>query len=327
MNYYDICKQFQKFNLSKSDYGNIFINDQTDLDEESIKTFFSKQVDMINHFDKYTNFYFPFDISSVINVVTANDGTMVKQMVTFIDNAEHKLSSPIDFVFRMANSFEFHGYILIVPFEDMAETCQTIQKEYPEEFVLEQGTRFLDNSEYKYGMICHIKKFIVKFANTGKVITNDPILRDLKCFEDVNGTLSKKHVDNFEILLDRTYTTIWLNLSYFMKLVIDPSLFVVEERVASSKKGSIKLKSNSSPLFHVIDIKTLRTKYIKRESDGDFGNKKAPHERRRHTRTFRSDFYKNKKGETIIIEPTWIGPTESFNPDKNRLYKVRLDIG
>lgn len=115
---------------------------------------------------------------------------------------------------------------------------------------------------------------------------------------------------------------------YFTRMVINTKLFVVEERVATRKKDdSIKLKRDAIPLFRVIDIKTLRIKYIKREDNGEVNHLKVGHERRRHERTLRSSYFKNRQGETIIINACWVGPAEVYDPDKHRLFKVRLDIG
>jgi hypothetical protein len=49
-----------------------------------------------------------------------------------------------------------------------------------------------------------------------------------------------------------------------------------------------------------------------------------PHPRRRHYRTLKSDFWKNKKGETIVVEATWVGPSEVVRGNKK--YRVLLDI-
>jgi len=54
------------------------------------------------------------------------------------------------------------------------------------------------------------------------------------------------------------------------------------------------------------------------------GGPKAPHERRRHTRTYKADRYVEMKGKTVVIPATWIGPSEAVV--KGTKYKVLLDI-
>jgi len=55
----------------------------------------------------------------------------------------------------------------------------------------------------------------------------------------------------------------------------------------------------------------------------NLGSKKMPHQRRRHFRTLGSDYYKKKKGQTIVIPATWIGETQIQKGDK--IYKVLID--
>ncbi|MGA3116896.1 MAG: hypothetical protein ABSF90_20950 [Syntrophobacteraceae bacterium] len=54
------------------------------------------------------------------------------------------------------------------------------------------------------------------------------------------------------------------------------------------------------------------------------GGTKIPHERRRHTRTLRSDRFTKKQGQTLIIPATWIGDREKIVGDK--IYRVRTDL-
>jgi hypothetical protein len=54
------------------------------------------------------------------------------------------------------------------------------------------------------------------------------------------------------------------------------------------------------------------------------GTAKTPHERRRHFRTLESNYFKNKRGETIVIPATWIGQETQFQKG-DKIYKVLLD--
>jgi hypothetical protein len=50
----------------------------------------------------------------------------------------------------------------------------------------------------------------------------------------------------------------------------------------------------------------------------------VPHARRRHYRTLRSDRYKDARGKVIVVNASWVGPTEGEH--KGRKYEVCLDL-
>lgn len=313
----DLYKQIQKCNITKADLGYVFVSDLRGDGVENTADYFKDQLENITHFDIYSNWYLPFDRSTCFHITNSiNDRiTTSFSTITFIDNPEHKLTSLIDFIVIHPYMGTLIGSVAITPNDDECFTHpEKHRSRYPDRLVIKAEPRVSGYTNDKYSMMLYLKTFIMRDSTDGTEM-------EFKLCEH-----SLDEDGNFELVLGQFGGPITAGFAYFTRLLVDTNLFVVEERVAIKKKGVIKLKVDKQPLFHVIDIKTLRSKYFKRELNSS-GVIKVGHERRRHTRTFRSDYYKNKKGETITINPTWVGPTEYFDKEWNRFYKVRLDIG
>jgi hypothetical protein len=92
------------------------------------------------------------------------------------------------------------------------------------------------------------------------------------------------------------------------------------------KPGGKIARSNERPIHTLLTPTEIRVKMGLPKPSGGTGTgaPKAPHERRRHFRTFRSDHFREAKGKTIIIPATWVGPHEVVRGNKR--YKVLLDI-
>ena len=104
-----------------------------------------------------------------------------------------------------------------------------------------------------------------------------------------------------------------------------PSRFVVERE---QRKKKFKNKPNKVKRSFARSVYTLLTpkEINKKLGLGTVGekNKKSPHARKRHYRTYRDDRFVNMKGETVLIPAVWVGPTESTH--EGHLWKVRLDL-
>jgi hypothetical protein len=109
-----------------------------------------------------------------------------------------------------------------------------------------------------------------------------------------------------------------------------PDRFVVEASPLKKKerKNQTKItRSNERPKFNLLTVTEIKKKLgLSGSSSGatGTGSPKSGHPRRRHYRTLASDFYKEKRGETIIVPATWVGPSEVVVGNKR--YKVRLDV-
>jgi hypothetical protein len=104
-----------------------------------------------------------------------------------------------------------------------------------------------------------------------------------------------------------------------------PDRFVVEVIPARTGrgKGTVKIPRSDDRSTYIL-LTTKEIKHYINSSHTGQGSAKEPHPRRRHYRTLKSDHWKNKKGETIVVSATWVGPTEAQVGKK--LYKIRLDI-
>lgn len=117
-----------------------------------------------------------------------------------------------------------------------------------------------------------------------------------------------------------------------------PKRFVVE-RAAARPRGALGkkarsrlpklLRSHERPHFILLDPGEIREKIG--STPGAAGapengrRKPAPHPRRRHYRTYRSDRYREDlRGQTVLVPATWVGPEEGEY--QGRRYRVRLDL-
>lgn len=108
----------------------------------------------------------------------------------------------------------------------------------------------------------------------------------------------------------------------------DRRLFVLEKapvRPREEKKGRIA-RSQDRPKYVLLSPEAIRQEMgIKATAGKGEGGQKAPHERRRHWRTLRSERFTHKQGERILIEAHWVGQSEVIRGGKTR-YRVRLDV-
>jgi hypothetical protein len=107
-----------------------------------------------------------------------------------------------------------------------------------------------------------------------------------------------------------------------------PEFFILEESPENCEKHMKKAQKRGkiARRQHRPKYTVLRPKMIRQRMGlpaTPTGIKRAPHERRAHTRTFRSDKFVHVKGKTIVIPATWIGPSTSKVGKK--VYRVLLD--
>ena len=303
MNDYELYKRLLKYNFTNINLGHVFA-DVTELKEEdpSYIPRLDNTLSGIDHFEIYDNWYLPFDISTYFGMIPIHDEHFVFGII-FNQPEEKKIGSPLSFKIIIEKIGTYCGEIRLIKTDEITNS------------VFEKGKFILVRSppttiECKYSIVGCMQKCFLQHPQTKEIIT--------KIFTDEENQCSDLLADILSFVL--------IGFAYFTEIVIHTDKFVVEEKIAHRKKGKIRQKPGSPTLYRVIDIRTLRTKYFNSTSYGTNGTRECLW-RRRHTRTFRSDFYTNRKGDTIMIEPIWIGPSESFDPGTNRLYKVRLDIG
>lgn len=108
----------------------------------------------------------------------------------------------------------------------------------------------------------------------------------------------------------------------------DRQLFVLEKTPVKPRnvgKGRI-LRSHDRARYVLLQPDAIR-KLLQcdQASPGTTeGKTKAPHERRRHWRTLRSERFTEKRGQRVLIPAVWVGPEQAV-VGKVR-YKVRLDV-
>lgn len=107
-----------------------------------------------------------------------------------------------------------------------------------------------------------------------------------------------------------------------------PDRFILEKSPTQPRrrKGRDKKpvsRSHERPVYTILKPHEIREQMGLPEESAAERTKPRPHERRAHTRTFRAERYKAKRGKTIIIPATWVGPSEAVV--KGKRYRVLLD--
>ena len=105
-----------------------------------------------------------------------------------------------------------------------------------------------------------------------------------------------------------------------------PDRFVVERSPVKMREPSQKTmaaRSHERPLYTLLKPSEIR-KALRLEDAAPADGTKAPHERRRHLRTYKAARYKAMKGKTVTIPACWVGPSEATVAKHH--WKVLLDI-
>lgn len=107
-------------------------------------------------------------------------------------------------------------------------------------------------------------------------------------------------------------------------LLNTPKHFIVEDKPKKQHRSNKKIaRSHQRSKFTLIDAKAIK-KIFTEKTGKNFDKEITGHERRKHFRTLKSDKFVNKKGSTIVIPSTWVGPREVTT--NKRIYKVRTDL-
>ena len=136
------------------------------------------------------------------------------------------------------------------------------------------------------------------------------------------GTLNSMPSEHMEFATKHATTNAMIAMQEIMLLNNLENKFILEEKPIKPKvkKGMIA-RSHQRPKYIILEPKTIR----KRMGLPATGKAlEEGYERRRHYRTYRNDRYVNVQGKTVIIEATWVGPSEKQIGKK--IYKVRLDL-
>lgn len=150
------------------------------------------------------------------------------------------------------------------------------------------------------------------------VCSKEKIILDM----DSNNRISKM---DFEIIKRESLRNAMVAIQevYYLN---QPTYFIVEVSGKMKKEGKeLKLlRSHQRP--HYVHMRPGEVVKILKEgrAKGAESLPREPHWRRRHLRTFESNYFKKMKGKTINIPAVWIGPTEAVIGKKH--YKVRLDL-
>jgi hypothetical protein len=106
----------------------------------------------------------------------------------------------------------------------------------------------------------------------------------------------------------------------------DTTLFVLEKSPLKPRRiGKSRIaRSQDRNRYILLRPDAIRKQMQVKHPTAETGTTKRPHERRRHWRTLKSERFKNKRGQKILIDAVWVGPKESV-VGKTR-YRVRLDV-
>jgi len=167
-------------------------------------------------------------------------------------------------------------------------------------------------------------------AGNGKMQHAYHMIEMKTCEPDVGATDVTdflKSERDMQLTIEACVQNAWVamkEINYFNS----PEFFILEEKTERTDREMQKArKAGRVPRRHVRPRYTVLKPTRIRQRMGlppvATGIKKAPHERRAHTRTFRSDRFTFMKGKTIVIPAKWIGPKQSRVG--NKIYRVILD--
>lgn len=115
------------------------------------------------------------------------------------------------------------------------------------------------------------------------------------------------------------------SIEELMLINSDPEYFIFEkspDKPRKSKAGRIT-RSPDRPRYIPLKPDAIR-KMMGLMTPESQGATRQPHERRRHWRQLKSERFTHKRGQRILIDACWVGPSEAL-VGKTR-YRVRLDI-
>lgn len=106
----------------------------------------------------------------------------------------------------------------------------------------------------------------------------------------------------------------------------DPSYFIFEKSPAKPRKSKAGRITRSPDRSRYIPLKPEAIRKVMGLDRGatESAATKRPHERRRHWRLLTSERFTHKKGQQVLVDACWVGPTEAVIG--KTLYRVRLDI-
>ena len=148
----------------------------------------------------------------------------------------------------------------------------------------------------------------------------------LELFAFKNGellrTLSSMPSEHMEFATKHATTNAMIAMQEIMLLNNLENKFILEEKPIKPKikKGMIA-RSHQRPKYTILEPKTIRKRTGLKATGKAL---EEGYERRRHYRTYQDDRYVKMKGKTVIINATWVGPSEAIIG--KRYYKVRLDL-
>jgi hypothetical protein len=111
-----------------------------------------------------------------------------------------------------------------------------------------------------------------------------------------------------------------------------PHHFIMETSFTTSVKyrGSRIPRKNERPSYTTITPRTFRRMCVLGGVLSDSEERKGAHHcshwRRKHFRTLRSERFVHKRGETIVIPSSWIGPSEVAQSWAGKRYRVLTDM-
>ena len=119
-----------------------------------------------------------------------------------------------------------------------------------------------------------------------------------------------------------------VGMAFYEVLILNtPDRFVFEIAPTRIRENSKKiLRTHDRPIYTLLTPGEIKKRYGMGgvQSQHAAGGGITPHPRRRHRRVLRSDVFKHKQGQTIIIPACWVGPEEK--QIGNKIYRVRLDV-
>lgn len=313
MDTYDYVKMFHNLNLFRSNPGSIFVHEMQDMSYEEQADIFIRYVQGISNFDIEDKWFLPFDVVTYLRTAKIVNDPLTHyriDSVTIRNNKQNRIDSEFNYVFVTPMGVFIGSFKLISVKDKTPSEISELKQSYLKGD--DKLTLFAIPSaeDANFIVMVRIDQLSGKKHKTKKIITK---------------RFTKKDYDNesYKPFYEHIQRIIIYCIGYFTEKIVNASMVVVEERIAKRVNGVVKESKRHDPVFKIMPMKDIRCQYIQH----NHGDRKLEwgHPRCRHERTFRSERFKNCKGNTIVIDPCWVGPVDSYDPAKERLYKVILD--
>lgn len=251
--------------------------------------------------DQRDSFFLPFRTVSIEGDILSKDLRREITCVIFRDEEKNSLG------FRQRR--EFVVFMKLV----WGEGCNLVVSGVIENVVLEEGTA---DEGFSMGVRFSTNKGFLGLPKDGCEDDSEPVFHAIK--DDALAPGDDK------VLREIVHTVLCRAVGQILFVNLRTRTFIVEKSSTCVRHDGGKkiLRSHERPRYVFLTPKEIRRIFGEDHQPGTHASP-IPHERRRHYRVLRSEFYKEKRGKVIVVPAVWVGTKEKVVGSTR--YKVMVD--